>query len=180
MCIRDRLGVFGAGWEHVFVSSALIQHHSVSSKEVNYLFPLYKYPPEGQRDFSKEREPNLGTPFIEEAQTALGFEFALDGRGDLTTTFGPVDIFHYIYAVLHSPEYRRRYADFLKSDFPRVPLTDDQVLFSALVALGRNLVSLHLMETKGKDFPRFPNTGSNRVDQVRYCLLYTSPSPRDS
>ena len=157
------------GWEHVFVSSAPIQHHTVSSKEVNYLFPLYKYSLGRQRDFTRGREPNLGKAFIEKAQASLGLEFLLDGRGDLTTTFGPVDIFHYIYAVLHSPEYRRRYADFLKSDFPRVPLTDDQMLFAALVDLGQNLVSLHLMETEGKDFPRFPHRGTNHVDKVRYA-----------
>ena len=32
------------GWEHVLVSKSLIQHHTVSLKEVNYLFPLYTYP----------------------------------------------------------------------------------------------------------------------------------------
>ena len=32
------------GWEHVFVSRILTQHHAVSLKEVNYLFPLYIYP----------------------------------------------------------------------------------------------------------------------------------------
>ena len=29
-------------------------------------------------------------------------------------TFGPEDIFHYMYAVFHSPSYRERYAEFLK------------------------------------------------------------------
>ena len=49
-------------------------------------------------------------------------DFISDGKGDLKKTFGPEDVFHYIYAVLHSPEYRRRYADFMKSDFPRISL----------------------------------------------------------
>ena len=59
-------------------------------------------------------------------------------------------MFHYIYAVLHSPEYRRRYADFLKSDFPRVPLTGNRSLFVGLVELGQHLKALHLMESGGE------------------------------
>ena len=75
---------------------------------------------------------------------------------------------HYIYAVLHSPEYRRRYAAFLKSDFARVPLTGDRSLFAALVDLGKRLTSLHLMESEGGTEPSFPLTGDNRVDKERY------------
>jgi hypothetical protein len=33
----------GRGWEHVFCSSQIIQHHTVSLKEVNYLLPLYVF-----------------------------------------------------------------------------------------------------------------------------------------
>ena len=51
------------GWEHVFVSNALIQHHTVSLKEVNYLFPLYTHPTEEQEKIGLEREPNLSTGF---------------------------------------------------------------------------------------------------------------------
>ena len=61
-------------------------------------------------------------------------------------TFGPEDVFHYIYAVFHAPTYRARYAEFLKIDFPRVPLTSDLELFRALCGLGADLVALHLLE----------------------------------
>ena len=71
--------------------------------------------------------------------------------------------------MLHSPEYRRRYADFLKSDFPRVPLTANRSLFTALVRLGQSLASLHLMESEGDNLPAFPKVGDNRVDKVRYA-----------
>ena len=77
-------------------------------------------------------------------------------------------MFNYIYAVLHSPQYRNRYSDFLKSDFPRVPFTCDRPLFAALVALGKRLASLHLMELKGAEAPTFPQAGSNRVDKAYY------------
>ena len=159
-----------AGWEHVFVSNALIQHHTVSLKEVNYLFPLYIYPKKVTGNFRQKRKANLDSQFVEEAHATLGLDFVPDGAGDLAATFGPEDVLHYIYAVLHSPEYRRRYADFLKSDFPRVPLTGDRALFTTLVGLGGRLAALHLMEAEGEDAPAFPVAGDNRVERVRHDL----------
>ena len=85
------------------------------------------------------------------------------------TSFGPEDVLHYIYALLHSPEYRHRYADFLKSDFPRVPLTGDLTLFATVVELGKRLMALHLMEWEGDEVPVFPKIGSNLVDKVRFA-----------
>lgn len=64
------------------------------------------------------------------------------------TGFGPRDLFDWVYAILHSPAYRARYADFLKSDFARVPLPPSAVLFRELARLGGQLVELHLLESK--------------------------------
>ena len=157
------------GWEHVFVSRILTQHHAVSLKEVNYLFPLYIYPAEGAEGFGKARAANLAPGFVEAMRAALGLDFVPDGAGDLAATFGPEDVFHALYAVLHSPAYRRRYAPFLKSDFPRVPLMGERALFADLARLGRCLVALHAMEAEGEDAPAFPTAGSNRIERVRYA-----------
>ena len=157
------------GWEHIFVSKFLIQHHTVSLKEVNYLFPLYTFPTEGQEHLDLAREPNLNKKFIEAFGFSLGLEFESDGSGNLQESFGPDDVFNYIYAVLHSSQYRRRYADFLKSDFPRIPLIGDRSFFVALVVLGNRLMSLHLMELEGDDAPVFHKVGDNRVEKVRYA-----------
>ena len=160
------------GWEHVFVASNLTQHHTVSNKEVNYLFPLYLYPQESEKmslGDAPERSLNLSLGFTGALANAVGLRFVPDGRGDLQSTFGPENAFHYIYAVLHSPEYRRRYADFLRSDFPRIPLPQDRAVFAKLAPLGAELVSLHLMEDEGSDKPDFDIEGSNRVDRVRYA-----------
>jgi predicted helicase len=93
-----------------------------------------------------------------------------DGTGDLEETFGPEDIFNYAYAVFHSPTYRSRYAEFLKIDFPRLPLTSDKGLFRALVAKGAELVSLHLMESPKLNnlITKYPVVGPNQVETVRY------------
>jgi hypothetical protein len=70
----------------------------------------------------------------------------IDGSNSLPQGLAPEDIFHYIYAVLHSLVYRTRYAEFLKIDFPRIPLTSDVELFRHLCAKGADLVALHLLE----------------------------------
>ena len=99
--------------------------------------------------------------------------------GDLETTFGPEDVFHYAYAVFHSPTYRSRYAEFLKIDFPRLPLTSDPALFAALVRLGRELVAFHLLKTPRVDdfITSYPVTGDNKVEKVQYTdgKVYINP-----
>jgi predicted helicase len=97
----------------------------------------------------------------------LGLEFVPDRRGDLEATFGPEDVFDYIYAVFHSPSYRERYAEFLKIDFPRVLLTSDLEKFRKLVKLGGELVGLHLLESPllSRTATRYPVPGDNRVEK---------------
>jgi len=82
----------------------------------------------------------------------------------------PEDIFHYIYTVFYSPTYRTRYAEFLKIDFPRLPLTSSLGLFRALAKLGGELVALHLMESPKLDKKITKWIGGKRpeVEKVTY------------
>ncbi|OQB43051.1 MAG: N-6 DNA Methylase [Candidatus Latescibacteria bacterium ADurb.Bin168] len=173
----------GRGWEHVFCTANVIQHHTVSIKEVNYLFPLYLYPvPEQNLLFREEshwpagpggRRPNLSPKFVADMAGRLGLRFVPDGTGDLEQggTFGPEDVLHYMYSVFHSPAYRRRYAEYLKTDFPRLPLTSDRELFAELCRLGRRLVALHLMKEYGDAPARYPVAGNNVVEKVEFSLV---------
>jgi predicted helicase len=61
---------------------------------------------------------------------------------------GPEEILHYIYAILYSNAYRKKYNEFLKTDFPRVPFTKDHKLFKKLAERGEELVELHLLKSK--------------------------------
>jgi predicted helicase len=167
----------GRGWEHIICSRDLIQLHTVSIKEVNYLFPLYLYPDEKQGslfDITKPANapggcrPNLSPAFITDLSNRLNMTFIPDGKGDLQHTFVPEDIFNYMYAVFHSPTYRERYAEFLKIDFPRLPLTSNVDLFRELCKLGDRLVGLHLMETSGQITTSYPEPGNNVVEKVEY------------
>jgi predicted helicase len=70
--------------------------------------------------------------------------------------------------VFHSPGYRERYAEFLRADFPRLPLTSDYELFRELAGMGGVLVGLH---ASGKGDPRglsFPVKDGNVIEDVRY------------
>lgn len=114
------------------------------------------------------RTANLAPAFISDLSQRVKLVFVRDGTGDLKKTFGPEDVFHYIYAVLHSPTYRERYAQFLKRDFPRVPLTSNPRLFRALCEFGRRLTTLHLLQDANGAGATFPVKGDNTVRSVRY------------
>lgn len=58
----------------------------------------------------------------------------------------PEEVFAYIYGVMHCPIYRRRYIEFLKTDFPAVPFTKDRRAFDAYAFFGQELMDLHTME----------------------------------
>lgn len=116
------------------------------------------------------RWPNLAPEFVMDLSERLGLSFVADGKGDLARSFGPEDVFHYAYAIFHSPTYRTRHAEFLKRDFPRLPLTSDTALFVALAGKGEELVGLHLMTSPklGDLVTRFPEGGDGVVEKVRY------------
>ena len=130
--------------------------------------PLYLYADTSNLFDTGVRRPNLSPEFVAELAEKVGLEFVDDGKGDLERTFGPEDVFHYIYAVFHAPSYRERYAEFLKIDFPRVPLTSSLELFRTLTAHGETLVALHLMERVGSPISSYPVDGDNVVDKVSF------------
>jgi predicted helicase len=142
-----------------------------SDKGAASVFPLYLYPTEGEMPLDGiTRRPNLNPDFIKVFSEKLGLNFIEDGKGDLQQTFGPEDIFNYAYSVFHSPAYRSRYAEFLKIDFPRLPLTSDKVLFRSLAEKGTVLVSLHLMESPllGTKITKYEVRGEHSMDKVSY------------
>src|SRR2546429_1363587 len=145
-------------WQHAVVSDTPAPAVYVELKDGSNIFPLYLYPTETKKSlFDADeptnapggRRPNLAPEFIADFSKRLNMSFVADGHGDRTQTFGPEDVFDYMYAVFHSPAYRSRYSEFLKIDFPRVPVTSDAELFRALCDAGARLVSLHLMEAQG-------------------------------
>ena len=156
------------GFEHVFATRLALDRHAVSLKEINYLFPLYLYPSADELDASSGRRPNISPEFLKALAAKL--QVPQEGPHGMPKGVSPEDILHYAYAVFHSPAYRTRYAEFLKIDFPRLPLTSNRDLFFSLAALGGELVGLHLVESpKLNDLiTEFPEKGTDAVEKVQY------------
>ena len=163
-------------WNFIFVGEHPIDKSYITSLDNAYVFPLYLFttPDDSAGTLFAQSEtthkPNLSPAFIETITQKIGLSFVSDGQGDGQSTFGPEDIFYYAYAVFHSPTYRTRYAEFLKIDFPRLPLTSDRELFFTLAAKGQELVGLHLLKSpKVHEFiTSYPIAGTNRVEKVNF------------
>ena len=154
-------------WSLISVSRNPVDANIFRRGGIN-IFPLYLYPTEKEKMFgSVERLPNFSDVFIEAFSRKLKLEFA-KGESNGVSTFIADDVLHYVYAVFHSPTYRSRYSEFLKIDFPRLPLTSNVELFRELAKLGDELVKFHLMEKEIESDVTFPERGSNEVELIKY------------
>lgn len=126
------------------VTDTLSEMKTAESTTGSYHFPLYLYHDDGMRT------PNFNPTEL----SAL--------TRQLVSETSPEDILDYTYAVLYSPSYRAKYREFLKIDFPRVPVPT-QTEFDRLVPLGRKLRELHLMKSQVGYDTTFPQTGDNTV-----------------
>jgi hypothetical protein len=137
-------------WNVVFVSNALVDMN-LFYRGGNVSYPLRFAAVSGSFAFDRKPRPNFKPLFLKKLSSALGSPQTNDF--DLPAGLTPEDIFHYAYAVFHSPGYRSRYAEFLKIDFPRLPLTGNLELFRALARLGGELTALHLLESPTLESP---------------------------
>ena len=81
----------------------------------------------------------------------------------------PEAILGYIYAVLHAPTYRSKYADFLRTDFPRIPFPERHEDFAALSKLGWALIQAHLMKAvPPRGLGAYQGKGADDVVKPRY------------
>lgn len=116
------------------------------------VFPLYLYSEDGTI-----RKPNLDKEIWGKFNAEVGEE----------TT--PEQLFDYIYAVLHSPNYCAKYKEFLKIDFPRIPYPTSAEEYHRLSAFGGQLRKLHLMEeVPATKHALFNTAGSNVIEKPEY------------
>lgn len=147
---RARLLGKQSGFNHCYLTSSLVDKNLLADQ--SYCLPLYTYvnPAQLNLDQGINRHPNLKEKVIEKVANKLSLRFIPDHElpeAKEEGTFNPLDLLDYIYAVLHSPNYRKKYKEFLKIDFPRIPYPEDQETFWKLVKLGGELRSIHLMES---------------------------------
>jgi len=118
--VAYRSGVF-----NVLISDKIIDLHLCYSADSHQAFPYYTYDEDGSN-----RRENI---------TDWALNQFRDHYQDPEIT--KWDIFHYVYGVLHQPEYRSTFADNLKRELPRIPFMDD---FRAFADAGRALAKWHL------------------------------------
>ena len=134
------------------------------------LFPLYLYPPAREKRKkvgiqtmmmfepeqvygSEERKPNIAPVVWEMLERAFGVKPS------------PEQVMYYCYALLYSNAYRKKYAEFLKTDFPRIPFATDRNLFIQMALLGEELSQLHLLNSKTLHNPtvKYRGTGDDTI-----------------
>lgn len=145
-------------WRYIFISNNIMEFNLTGTAGrfgSGTLFPLYLYHADFGND--KLKTPNLDPKIYAEIKETIP---------DVT----PESLFNYIYASLYSPEYRQRYNELLKSDFPRVPYPKDTNTFNALAEYGAQLREIHLMENdKLNDLiTTYPVDGDHEVKKPRF------------
>ncbi len=140
----------GKSFQHIFISKGITESTYVSNKtsEIGYIIPL-------SLKKSGETISNLDRELLSIFHKVVG-------------PIEPISVLDYIYAFLFSPQYREKYADFLKIDFPRIPYPKDKQQFTQLSELGSKLRKLHLMEDACLDnfITTFPEVGSHILEHV--------------
>jgi predicted helicase len=132
------------------------------TKERGYVFALFLYASQDEElfDSGKKRIENI----------EAGFRKWLDRRYD--RRFSANVVLNYIYGVLHSATYRKKYAEFLHVAFPRIPFPKKASAFEELAELGGELLEAHLMR-KVKSFgaAKYLGKGTNRISNIGYDEL---------
>lgn len=134
----------------IFCTDLPIGHKFSSVYDLSYAYPLR---------LSDGSEENLTPAFRDFLDVRYGQHY------------DPEQILGYIYAVLHAPTYRSRYAEFLRIDFPRIPFAGTPEQFEALSVLGWDLIQTHLLKTVPRSKPRlgdYTGKGDHTVEAVRY------------
>lgn len=153
-------------YSHIFVTNKIVDDSFVSNKsrERGYVYPLYLYAETNDLFTTQSRTPNLNPDILKQITEGVGLKFTNE-KESTDGTFAPIDVLDYIYAVLHSPDYRETYKEFLKIDFPRVPYPKDVATFWQLVKLGGALRQIHLLESPvvEKYITQYPIDGNNVV-----------------
>ena len=158
-------------WSGVYISNCFIEFGVGGSFPGNPapLFPLYLYPAPDELDRAAHHRPNLNMAIVKKIAQKTDLNFTAEKSAD-DNTFAPIDLLDYIYAFLHSNNYRVKYKEVLKIDFPRAPYPENRETFQELSKYGASLRALHLMNdiSPVMDLANFPIAGTNKIEPVCY------------
>jgi predicted helicase len=134
-------------YSHAFCSRHIIEMKVCSHDRNTEIFPLWVLAPsDGHTRLVKDinRHVNIDEDFVGDLGRSTGKVFEFDAQGD--SSLSPTTVFGFIYSILHSTEYRRKYGPHLLRSYPRIPSKPSASLFQALSSLGVDLVAFHLLE----------------------------------
>ena len=131
-----------------------------SNRGISQAAPLYLYPYE--HNAQANRMVNFEPKLYEQLR-----QLAKRKGSRLPNELQTMD---YIYGVLHCPEYREMFTEFLKTDFPRIPWPSSPDEFWDVSKKGQLLRKLHLMNPSsiGKTPYTFIGEGDNIVSKVAF------------
>ncbi len=161
-----------SAFRHVFASRSVATFNvldNAGKHGAGPVFPLYTHLASKGGKAAKAlgpgagKEHNLVARVVENLAATLAMKFVEAGSGDLSKTFGPEDVFGYVYAVLHSSMFRADFGVQLKTGFPRVPLAPEKSSFVELSRLGTKLVDLHTLQTSPSKVAEFPISNDDVV-----------------
>ena len=163
-------------WDGAFVTRNVAERHCLDWPSVSaaYLAPLYLHDPDPIDGI--DWTPNLNPLIVEELTQNLGSNLYENCKtADCRCTHPscanfPLKIFDYVYGVLNDPAYIEKYGDFLKRDYPRVPIIENESTFRKYVKAGTRLRRLHVMLDKcTANLSIVPKTGSDlQIGSVKY------------
>ncbi|GAA9815011.1 DNA methyltransferase [Helicobacter pylori] len=108
----------------------------------------------------------------------LEFRSFIDKR--YNHSFEPLEVLGYIYALLYSTNYRKRYEDFLKADYPKILFTKNKDLFRALSLLGIELIGLHVLNKESLNYSfeklKDKTIGESCYKEVHNPIISKKPS----
>jgi predicted helicase len=150
------ISVVGLGTPKAF--SALISNKvpDIQLLANGQCFPLKLYEPTTPKDNKQatfdeqETSPSVGEYTVRDGISDAGlqhFKDAYASDADMAAgsqNISKEDLFYYIYGLLHSPDYKARYADNLSKELPRIPAVKQFADFMAFSAAGRALADLHV------------------------------------
>lgn len=109
-----------------------------SNRGIPVLCPMYLYE-------DGKAKPNVNSEMVSMITEKTGISFS-ESLVESETEFDIMDLFDYSYGILNSPLYIEKYIDLLKIEFPKVPIPNGNEMFWRIVAYGRRLRKLHLLE----------------------------------
>ena len=89
-------------------------------------------------------------------------------------TISKEDLFYYLYGLLHSEEYKTRYADNLTKELPRIPAVKQAADFWAFSTAGRELAELHIHYETQAPYPVTLDCGSRKLADLQDKDFYVT------